>query len=75
MKRPSKIGKKKSKYRIRTVSSEYGEGIVKLKTLLKAVDKKMIKKAMNNEPSIDWLLENQDTLIHKYYQMGLDGKI
>ncbi len=34
-----------------------------------------IKKAMNNEPSIDWLLENQDDLIHKYYQMGLDGKI
>tara|TARA_B100001059_G_scaffold128317_1_gene128193 strand:- start:872 stop:1420 length:549 start_codon:yes stop_codon:yes gene_type:complete len=34
-----------------------------------------IKKAMSNEPSIDWLLENQDSLIHKYYQMGLDGKI
>ena len=34
-----------------------------------------IKKAMSNEPSIDWLLENQDDLIHKYYQMGLDGKI
>ncbi len=34
-----------------------------------------IRKAMNNEPSIDWLLENQDQLTHKYYQMGLDGKI
>ena len=34
-----------------------------------------IKKAMNNEPSIDWLLENQEDLVHKYYQMGLDGKI
>lgn len=34
-----------------------------------------IHKAMNNEPSIDWLLENQDEIIHKYYQMGLDGKI
>ena len=34
-----------------------------------------IKKAMSNEPSIDWLLENQDDLVHKYYQMGLDGKI
>ena len=34
-----------------------------------------IKKAMNNEPSIDWLLENQDNIVHKYYQMGLDGKI
>ena len=34
-----------------------------------------IKKAMSNEPNIDWLLENQDKIIHKYFQMGLDGKI
>ena len=34
-----------------------------------------IRKAMTNEPSIDWLLENQDKITHKYYQMGLDGKI
>ena len=34
-----------------------------------------IHKAMNNEPSIDWLLENQESIIHKYFQMGLDGKI
>jgi len=34
-----------------------------------------IHKAMNNEPSIDWLLENQDSIMHKYFQMGLDGKI
>ncbi len=34
-----------------------------------------IHKAMNNEPDIDWLLENQDDIVHKYYQMGLDGKI
>ena len=34
-----------------------------------------ISKAMNNEPSIDWLLENQDSIVHKYFQMGLDGKI
>ena len=33
-----------------------------------------IKKAMNDEPSIDWLLENQDSIIHKYYQNALDGK-
>ena len=31
--------------------------------------------AMHNKPDIDWLLENQDQIIHKYYQMGLDGKI
>ncbi|MBU0601422.1 MAG: formaldehyde-activating enzyme [Gammaproteobacteria bacterium] len=34
-----------------------------------------IHKAMNNQPDIDWLLENQEKIVHKYYQMGLDGKI
>lgn len=34
-----------------------------------------IHKAVNNQPGIDWLLENQQQIIHKYYQMGLDGKI
>ncbi len=34
-----------------------------------------IRKAMANEPSIDWLLENQEKVVHKYYQLGLDGKI
>ena len=34
-----------------------------------------IKKAVNDEPSIDWLLENQEKIVHKYYQMGLDKKI
>jgi len=36
---------------------------------------KAILKAMNNEPSIDWLLENQEKIIHKYFQMGLDKQI
>ena len=36
---------------------------------------KAINKAMHHQPSIDWLLEHQDEIIHKYYQMGLDGKI
>ena len=36
---------------------------------------KVITKALNNEPTIDWLLENQDKIVHKYFQMGLDGKI
>ena len=31
-----------------------------------------IKKAMKNEPSIDWLLENQDSIVHKYFQKELD---
>lgn len=34
-----------------------------------------IHKAMTNEPTIDWLLANQDSIVHKYFQMGLDGKI
>ena len=34
-----------------------------------------IHKAMNNEPSIDWLLENQEKITHKYYQKGLDGTL
>jgi len=34
-----------------------------------------IQKAMNNQPDIEWLLENQESITHKYYQMGLDGKI
>ena len=36
---------------------------------------KAIHKAMKHEPDIDWLLENQDKIVHKYFQMGLDGKI
>lgn len=34
-----------------------------------------IHKAMHHEPSIEWLLENQEKITHKYFQMGLDGKI
>ena len=36
---------------------------------------KAIAKAMRREPSIDWLLENQDKIVHRYFQMGLEGKI
>lgn len=34
-----------------------------------------IHKAMANEPSIDWLLENQERIIHKYFEKGLKGEI
>ena len=36
---------------------------------------KVIRKAMNNEPSIDWLLDNQDKVPHYFHQLGLDGKL
>ena len=34
-----------------------------------------IHKAMCNEPSIEWLLENQDKITRKYYQRELDGEL
>jgi len=34
-----------------------------------------IHKAMTQQPSIDWLLENQDKVIHKYFEKGLKGEL
>ena len=34
-----------------------------------------IRKAMSNEPSIDWLLENQEKITHSYYKKGLAGQL
>ncbi|MHC5538235.1 formaldehyde-activating enzyme, partial [Singulisphaera rosea] len=36
---------------------------------------KVIRKAMNNEPSIDWLLENQDQVEHYFHQQGIEGNL
>jgi formaldehyde-activating enzyme len=36
---------------------------------------KVIRKAMQAEPSIDWLLENQDKVQHYFHEQGLEGKI
>ena len=36
---------------------------------------KVIRKAMRHEPTIDWLLENQDNVPHYFHQLGLDGKL
>src|SRR6188768_604044 len=36
---------------------------------------KVIRKAMRNEPTIDWLLEHQDTVTHYFHQLGLEGKL
>jgi 5,6,7,8-tetrahydromethanopterin hydro-lyase len=36
---------------------------------------KVIRKALANEPNIDWLLENQASVTHYFHQLGLDGKV
>lgn len=36
---------------------------------------KVLRKAMNGEPTIDWLLKNQDKVTHYFHQLGLEGKI
>ena len=36
---------------------------------------KAIHKAMNNEPSIDWLLKHQEEVTHFYHQLGVDGQL
>ncbi len=35
---------------------------------------KALHKAMFHEPSIDWLLENQDKVPHYFHQLALEGK-
>ncbi|MCA9191336.1 MAG: formaldehyde-activating enzyme [Planctomycetales bacterium] len=36
---------------------------------------KVIRKALSNEPSIDWLLDNQHTTEHFFHQLGIEGKL
>jgi len=36
---------------------------------------KVIRKALRNEPSIDWLLENQDKVEHYFHKLGVDGEL
>ena len=36
---------------------------------------KAIHKAMHHEPSIDWLLKNQDSVPHYFHQLALEGKL
>ena len=36
---------------------------------------KAIHKAMHNEPTIDWLLKNQDKVTHYFHQMGVKGEL
>jgi 5,6,7,8-tetrahydromethanopterin hydro-lyase len=36
---------------------------------------KAIRKAMRHEPSIDWLLEHQDEVVHYYHQLAVEGQL
>lgn len=36
---------------------------------------KVIRKALNHEPTIDWLLENQDQVQHYFHQLGVEGQL
>ena len=36
---------------------------------------KVIKKAMRHEPTIDWLLENQDKVRHYFHELGIKGEL
>ncbi len=36
---------------------------------------KVIRKAMTNEPTIDWLLKNQNSVEHYFHQLGVDGQL
>jgi len=36
---------------------------------------KVISKAMKGEPSIDWLLKNQNNVEHYFHQLGVQGKL
>ena len=36
---------------------------------------KAIHKAMHHEPSIDWLLKNQNQVPHYFHQLALDGQL
>jgi 5,6,7,8-tetrahydromethanopterin hydro-lyase len=41
----------------------------------RAATSRVIRKAMRNEPSIDWLLENQDRVEHYFHKLGLEGEL
>jgi len=36
---------------------------------------KVIRKALRNEPSIDWLLENQGKVEHYFHKLGVEGEL
>ena len=55
------------------VTAEYDPEV--LFSTNRAATTKAIAKAMNDEPTIDWLLENQATVPHFFHQLAIDGKL
>ena len=41
----------------------------------RAATAKAIHKAMHHEPTIDWLLKNQNSVPHYFHQLGMDGQL
>jgi|GEM_PF-5704205 len=41
----------------------------------RAVTAKAIHKAMHHEPTIDWLLANQNSIKHCFHEMALEGTL
>jgi 5,6,7,8-tetrahydromethanopterin hydro-lyase len=41
----------------------------------RAATSKAIRKAMRHEPTIDWLLENQDKVVHYFHDLGVKGDL
>jgi formaldehyde-activating enzyme len=41
----------------------------------RAATLKVIRKALANEPTIDWLLENQNNVEHYFHQLGVNGEL
>ncbi|MFO0923296.1 MAG: formaldehyde-activating enzyme [Pirellulales bacterium] len=41
----------------------------------RAATTKAIAKALSDEPSIDWLLKNQDKVPHFFHQLAVEGKL
>jgi 5,6,7,8-tetrahydromethanopterin hydro-lyase len=36
---------------------------------------KALTKAMRQEPTIEWLLENQSDVVHYFHQLAVDGQL
>ena len=56
-----------------TVQAAVAHGV--LDAVHREATAKVIRKALRNEPTIDWLLENQDKVEHYFHQRGREGQL